>query len=155
MAVIFSRIFRLLSEYGIWKHLARKYTGYDIRMATIKDVVLIYLENEPVSFARVEDISPDAKKDWYHVKLLMFQIPIQMVTWILKDDYIGGEPFYMNGKQMKLVPVEDLLEALPPDDRVPFDQKEPTQGQDEIQETGEIISFADLKKNREPDNDAG
>lgn len=124
-------------------------------MAAIKDVVLIYLENEPVSFARVEDISPDVKKDWYHVKLLMLQIPIQMVTWILKDEYISGEPFYMNGKQMKLVLVEDLLDALPSDDKIPSDLKKPSQGQDEIRKSGEIISFADLKKNREPDNDAG
>ncbi len=70
-------------------------------MATIKDIVLIHLEDSPVSFARVESILPDPKQDWYQIKLLMLQIPLQVVTWILKDAYINGEEFHMNGKKMK------------------------------------------------------
>ena len=82
-------------------------------MATINDVVLIYLEDAPVSFARVESILPDAKEDWYHVKFLMLQIPLQVVTWILKDDYINGHDFHMNGKSMKITKVESPVEELP------------------------------------------
>lgn len=67
-------------------------------MAKENDVVLIYLENTPVSFARVENIEPDVKKDWYHITLLMLQIPLQTVTWTLKDLYINGEEFFMGGK---------------------------------------------------------
>ena len=81
-------------------------------MADINDIILIYLEDEPVSFARVESILPDAKKDWYHLKLLMLQLPLQVVTWILKDDYINGADFHMNGKQMKLEKVESPVEEL-------------------------------------------
>jgi hypothetical protein len=33
-------------------------------MAKENDVVLIYLEDQPISFARIEEISPDFKKDW-------------------------------------------------------------------------------------------
>lgn len=81
-------------------------------MATINDIVLIYLEDSPVSFARIESILPDAKKDWYHIKLLMLQIPLQVVTWILKEDYLNGDEFFMNGKQMKLKKVECPIQEL-------------------------------------------
>lgn len=32
-------------------------------MAQKNDVVLIYLEDQPLVFARIEDIAPDTKKD--------------------------------------------------------------------------------------------
>ncbi|MBU0969257.1 MAG: hypothetical protein KKC20_01355 [Proteobacteria bacterium] len=112
-------------------------------MATIKDVVLIYLEDSPVSFARVESILPDAKKDWYQIKLLMLQIPIQTVTWILKDAYINGEPFHMNGKKMKLEVVECPTD---PPLSFPRDTRETKE-----KSTGQIISFSDLK-NRQKDH---
>ena len=60
-------------------------------MAEIKDIVLIHMEDAPVGFARVEDIVPDHKRDWYQIRLLMLQIPLQVVTWILKAEYINGE----------------------------------------------------------------
>ena len=68
-------------------------------MADISDIVLIYLEEAPVSFARIEDIVPDHKQDWYQIRLLMLQIPLQVVTWILRGEYINGETFSMNGKK--------------------------------------------------------
>jgi hypothetical protein len=69
---------------------------------TINDVVLIYFEDNPVAFARIEDINADHKEDWYHVTLLMLQLPLQVVTWILRDVYIDGETFTMGGKKMRL-----------------------------------------------------
>ena len=71
-------------------------------MAIENDIVLIYIEDEPLSFARIEDILADSKPDWYHVKLLLLQIPLQIVTWILRDVYIEGAEFTMNGKRMRL-----------------------------------------------------
>jgi hypothetical protein len=71
-------------------------------MTTKNDVVLIYYEDQPISFARIEDISPDVKKDWYHVKLLLLQVPLQVVTWILRDIYINGQEFTMEGKKIRL-----------------------------------------------------
>lgn len=111
-------------------------------MATIKDIVLIHLEDTPVSFARIENILPDHKKDWYQIKLLMLQIPVQTVTWILKDEYINGEDFFMNGKKMRLALVECPVEQL----EVPEAGKEPSSPSEK--ETGKIISFADLKSNK-------
>jgi len=71
-------------------------------MAREKDVVLIYFEDNPIGFARIEEISPDVKKDWYHVTLLLLQLPLQTVTWILRDIYIEGAEFTMNGKRMRM-----------------------------------------------------
>lgn len=75
-------------------------------MAQENDIVLIYYEGQPVSFARIESILPDVKKDWYHVKLLLLQLPLQTVTWILRDVYITGEEFTMGGNRMRLEKVE-------------------------------------------------
>ena len=121
-------------------------------MATINDVILIYLEDAPVSFARVESILPDPKKDWFQIKLLMLQIPLQTVTWILKDAYINGEEFQMNGKRMRL----ETIHA--PEETPVFDQEPDADGQGKVppakppsrsrKKTGNIISLADLKKNK-------
>jgi len=127
-------------------------------MATIKDIVLIHLEDAPVSFARIESILPDHKKDWYQIKLLMLQIPLQVVTWILKDAYINGEDFFMNGKKMRLdvveCPPEDISVSGPgsePEKNPPASPKEKT-----IEEKGKIISFADHKSSKsEPEPDIG
>ena len=78
-------------------------------MAIEGDVVLIYHKNNPTVFARVEDIKPDSKKDWYHVTMLLLTIPTQTVTWILKDVYIEGEEFTMGGKPMKLEAVKRVV----------------------------------------------
>jgi hypothetical protein len=71
-------------------------------MNTENDIVLIYLENSPLAFARIESIEPDIKRDWFQTKLLLLQIPLQVVTWILRDVYINGETFTMGGKEMRL-----------------------------------------------------
>ncbi len=71
-------------------------------MAAENDIVLIYIEHHPRIFARIEKIVPDTKKDWYHVTLLLLQVPLETVTWILKDLYINGDEFTMNGNPMRL-----------------------------------------------------
>ena len=120
-------------------------------MTIVNDVVLIYLEDTPISFARVESILPDAKKDWYHIKLLMLKIPLQVVTWILKDDYINGQQFHMNGKKMKLEKVESPMEDLPLSESAKSsDQKTKKTTGSEKKEQAKIISFSDLKKDHEP-----
>jgi hypothetical protein len=112
-------------------------------MATENDLILIYFEDKPLSFARIESIIPDSKPDWYHVKLLLLQIPPQLVTWILRDVYINGTEFTMNGKRMRLEKVV-----------VPDEPKSPELigKQDETDESAEeagkakVISLEDLKK---------
>lgn len=112
-------------------------------MAKENDIVLIYLEDKPLAFARIEDILADSKPDWYHVKLLILQIPVQVVTWILKDIYINGSEFTMNGKKMRLEEV-----VLPRDPQKPADldvsaDKKKTHGNNA---GAKVISLKDLKK---------
>ena len=71
-------------------------------MAIENDIVLIYREEKPLIFARIENIAPDHKPGWYHVKLLLLQIPLHAVTWILRERYIDGEEFTMNGERIRL-----------------------------------------------------
>lgn len=122
-------------------------------MAKVNDVVLIYMEDAPVSFARVESILPDAKKDWYHIKLLMLQIPLQAVTWILKDEYITGGSFNMNGKSMRLETVESPIEEPPFGALDPNTPQKETQDTDKAsQKDADIISFPNFKKKHDPES---
>jgi len=121
-------------------------------MADINDVVLLYLEDTPVSFARIESILPDAKKDWYHVRLLMLQIPLQVVSWILKNDYINGGEFFMNGKKMRLEKVQSPVEDFPVSSPALLkDGKIKKKSGPVEKKQGRIISFSDFKKNHEPE----
>lgn len=114
-------------------------------MTAENDIVLIYYEDKPLGFARIEQIMPDRKPDWYHVKLLMLQVPLQVVTWILRDRYIMGDEFTMNGKRMRLervvCPATDGLDpdAPPADSEHPSTPAEP-------KETATVISLTDKRR---------
>jgi hypothetical protein len=106
-------------------------------MAAEKDVVLIYFEDQPLTFARIEDISPDIKKDWYHVKLLILQVPLQVTAWILRDIYIDGAEFTMDGKKVRLEKV------VCPEPSAATAETEPPK---KSIGNKKVISLADLKK---------
>ena len=108
----------------------------------IQDLVLIYLEDKPYSFARIEDIRDDWKKGWYHVTLLLLQVPLLVVTWILRDAYIDGAEFTMDGKRIRLEKVVAPLNEAPEPEPSAKDTKEPSKKKD----SGKIISFDKLKK---------
>jgi hypothetical protein len=76
-------------------------------MANTGDVILIYHNGHPAFFAQVQDISPDHKRDWYRVKLLVLQVPLSEVTWILREEYINGETFTMDGDSVRMEKVTD------------------------------------------------
>ncbi|MFP4039001.1 MAG: hypothetical protein ACLFS7_00545 [Desulfosudaceae bacterium] len=71
-------------------------------MTLENDLVLIYHDGNPMVFARVESIVADHKKDWFQIRLLILSVPPQEVTWILKEDYINGAEFTMDGQKMRL-----------------------------------------------------
>lgn len=112
-------------------------------MAIENDVVLIYFEDKPLVFARIEEILPDIKPDWYHIKLLMLQVPLQVVTWILRDAYINGEEFTMNGKKMRLMPVKSPEEKKSAEEEIPESVNKATGSKSG---DGKVISLSDLKK---------
>ena len=116
-------------------------------MAAENDIVLIYLEEKPLAFARIEEILPDHKPDWYHVKFLLLQLPLQAVTWILRDAYINGEPYTMGGKSMRLELVkspEVTEQIVGAEEQSPdVDTKKRKKGNSKA---AKVISLADLKK---------
>jgi len=71
----------------------------------IGSLVLVYYQDRPTVYARIEAIEPDVKKDWYQVTLLLLSIPAKDITWILREEYILGSPFTMGGQSMKLEPI--------------------------------------------------
>jgi hypothetical protein len=102
---------------------------------------LIYFEEDPLVFARIESILPDARPDWYHVKFLLLQVPPQVVTWILRNVYINGEAFTMDGKQMRL----ELVESPEPDKATR--EGDPAAEKDsEVKTKGSVISLKDFKR---------
>ncbi|KJS33012.1 MAG: hypothetical protein VR64_03605 [Desulfatitalea sp. BRH_c12] len=106
-------------------------------MTDINDIVLIYMEDKPQGFARIEAIEPDVKRGWYHVSLLLLQVPPTVVTWILRDVYINGETFTMEGNPIRLEKVVSPISAKAHDQTPP---DHPGAGK------SKVISLKDLKK---------
>ncbi len=79
------------------------------------DLVLVYYRDEPGVYARIERIEPDIKKDWYQVTLLLLTIPYQIITWILREEYINGQVFTMGGNSMRIEKIDRLLCKKPKD----------------------------------------
>ncbi len=75
-------------------------------MAIINDLVLVYVEDKPGFYARIEDISPDVKKGWWTVRLLVLTFPMQVYTWILDETQIDGASFTMGGTPLRIEKVE-------------------------------------------------
>lgn len=99
------------------------------------DVVLVHHEENPALYARIEAIGPDVKKDWFQVTLLLLTLPAQTVTWILREEYINGEPFTMGGQAMRLEKVERVQVERKPDQEVPSAEKK------EKETSGKVIPF--------------
>jgi hypothetical protein len=75
------------------------------------DLVLIYHQEKPSVYARIESIEPDIKKDWYRVTLLLLTLPSQVVTWILREEYINGAGFTMGGQPVRLEGMPRVVES--------------------------------------------
>ncbi|MCD6186500.1 MAG: hypothetical protein J7K84_12120 [Deltaproteobacteria bacterium] len=109
-------------------------------MSQENDIVLIYCEDKPLAFARIEEFLPDHKNDWYHVKMLILQIPLQTVTWLLRTAYIEGVEFTMDGKKMRLEPVISPERDKKIKPQAEQKKRKPKTG------TSRVISLADRKK---------
>lgn len=72
-------------------------------MLAVNDVVVVHLDRQPAFYARINDITPDVKKGWYQVELLLLTFPPQTLVWILDNDHLQGEEFTMGGRPVQLV----------------------------------------------------
>ena len=102
-------------------------------MTGLNDLVLIYVENQPVFFARIEDITQDIKPGWVRMKFLILQVPLSMGEWILLPEYIQGEEFTMGGKKVRIEKV-----------KVPMEIDEPPSPKSE----GKIVSLSDRRRKK-------
>ena len=105
-----------------------------------KDLVIIYIEDKPLTFARIEEIGHDFNPEWFQVKLLILQLPVKIVTWILNDFYLAGDEFTMDGKKMR-------LEKVVAPKKLKLDKKKKSAEKEKNKSNGaKIISFQNLKK---------
>jgi hypothetical protein len=112
-------------------------------MAAINDLVLVYIDNKPGFYARIEDISPDVKPGWWQVKLLVLSFPLQVFTWTLDESQINGEPYTMGGTPVRIEKVVSPVVGK----EIPLDQASPKEaGQVEKREGGKVVSLSDRKK---------
>jgi hypothetical protein len=113
-------------------------------MATINDLVLVIVDEKPGFYARVEDICPDIKPGWWHVKLLVLTFPLQVFTWILDDYQIEGADFTMGGTPLRLEPIVSPVEL----ERIEKEKADKERAKRARQEGGspKVISMQDRRK---------
>lgn len=109
-------------------------------MATINDLVLVHVDDRPGFYARIEDISPDVKKGWWVVKLLVLSFPLQVYTWILDDSQIAGAAFTMGGTPLM---IEKIISPVPREEPVKNMEIEPGESQ-----RPKVVSLLDRKKSK-------
>jgi hypothetical protein len=74
-------------------------------MLAVNDLVLVHLDRRPAFYARINDITPDVKRGWHQVELLLLTFPSQTLVWILDNDHLKGDEFTMGGRPVQLVVV--------------------------------------------------
>ncbi len=113
------------------------------------DVVLVHMDNSPAFFARVEQITTDVKPGWFHVKLLVLQVPLLVVTWILREPYFNGEEFTMGGHPMRIEKVVAPAEEAPASEEEKAEGEKKESGKPVLVESkkeGKVISMFDRRK---------
>ena len=49
-------------------------------MLAVNDLVLVHLNRQPAFYARINEITPDVKKGWHQVELLLLTLPSQTLV---------------------------------------------------------------------------
>lgn len=123
-------------------------------MAAVNDLVLVHIDNNPAFFARIEEITPDVKPDWWHVTLLALGIPLKLYTWILDTSQIAGEPFTMGGTPVRLERVLSPHEsrsgrdAAEPSGSASPPRNTPSPSAPHDGKTGTVVSLDDIRRKR-------
>jgi hypothetical protein len=114
-------------------------------MAAIHDLVLVYFDNKPGFYARIEEIVPDMKPGWWQVKLLALAFPLQVFTWVLDSSQIDGAPYTMGGTPVRLEPVISPVERPEESETIAVPQVVPESTV--IKGRAKVVSLAE-RKNR-------
>ncbi|MCB2228973.1 MAG: hypothetical protein KQH53_20025 [Desulfarculaceae bacterium] len=102
------------------------------------DIVLIHKDNQPVVYARVEEILADVKPHWWQLRLLILHPPSQEATWILREEYIDGANFTMGGDPLR-------LERLAPPQPVEAVPEEPAPAAESGDGGEKVVSLLDRR----------
>ena len=102
-----------------------------------QDLVLVHIDHKPAFFARVEDINPDYKRGWWHVKLFVLALPMKTVTWTIDDEQIRGADFTMGGTPVRLEKVRPPREESGEETAAPAAETEAAPGNKQAR----ILSF--------------
>jgi len=102
------------------------------------DIVLVHIDNKPAFFARVERIDPDYKRSWWHVKLFVLALPMQVITWIIDDEQIRGADFTMGGVPVRVEKVTPPVETSAQEPEAETSRQTPPQ---EPQKQARILSL--------------
>jgi len=107
------------------------------------DLVLIHHRNNPVCYARLEEITVDVKPGWWQVRLLLLQVPLQEAVWILREEYIDGADFTMGGETMRLERIPPWRGEPKPSQPAPLDDraKEPA-----TKSKGKVVVLSERKR---------
>jgi len=116
-------------------------------MATINDLVLVHVDDKPGFYARIEDISPDVKKGWWVVKLLVLTFPLQVYTWILDEGQIDGASFTMGGTPLMLEKIESPVLHHEEEAKPAVKPSSPSAENSEA-ERPKVVSLFDRKKDK-------
>ena len=113
-------------------------------MATVRDIVLVHVDNKPGFYARIEEVNPDVKPGWWQVRLLVLTFPLQVFTWILDEYQLEGAEFTMGGTPIRMEPVVSPLE----EERQRKEQEEKKQQENQRAEKGgaKVVSLSDRRK---------
>jgi hypothetical protein len=84
-------------------------------MTDTGDVILVYIEDQPAFFGRIEGLVPDIKPGWLRLKFLILQVPLTLGEWILRPEYVQGNEFSMGGRKVKIEKVVAPLEIQEPE----------------------------------------
>ena len=113
-------------------------------MATVRDIVLVHVDNKPSFYARIEEINPDVKPGWWQVRLLVLTFPLQVFTWILDEYQLEGAEFTMGGTPIRMEPVVSPLE----EERLRKEQEEKKlqESHQAAKNSAKVVSLSERRK---------
>ena len=109
----------------------------------INDLILVYIEDIPTFFGRIEDITADARAGWWHVHIMVITMPPKMITWILESSQINGKEFTMGGVPIR---IEKVIS--------PYGKEE---ADEESEEPSNVVALKGIKQEEttEPEENGG
>ncbi len=66
------------------------------------EVLLVYVQEKPAFYIRIDQLVPDRKKGWWQVHFTALTLPSEHLVWLLDNDQIRGADFTMQGNPIRL-----------------------------------------------------